>query len=184
MATVLNVKTSDSAGHSVTYNIDNPKSIPDPLTRASIVAAFQYGIDNNILISSYGNAISSIDQIAYTTSEKIIVQGEPVYISPDSITLRMNQSTMTGSKVSTDVTVTNATVQAADVIFNDPTTFNQYFSAGTTTTNSVQSNQSTVTITIAKIATFNTLASYPGVLRIIIAGKNYDIPLTFNNSNE
>lgn len=178
MATVLNVKTSDSEGHSVTYNIDNPQSIPNPLTRASIAAAFQYGIDNNILMSSYGLPIQNIDQIAYTTSEKVIVQGEPVYISPDNVTMTLTSLHQATTKTTT---VSNAQIQAATLIFNeDPP--GCYFEV--VINNNPTQNNGTVTTSLYVQSTSGLIAdkTYTGTLRIVIAGKNYPIQVSIINN--
>lgn len=160
---VLNVKTSDSSGASVTYNIDNPKNIPDPLSRASIVSAFQYGIDNSILISSKGYPITTIEQIAVTTSEKVIIDGDAVYVNPSSIETE-------SSTIQSETVTINTAIQAASYFRTSQTIG---FDSIVTSITQNTFNQAQVLIEFTQ----PTGNAEQGVLRIVINGRNINIPV-------
>lgn len=165
---ILTIKTSDSSGASVTYNIDNPKNIPDPLTRASIAGAFQYGIDNSILISSKGYPISSIDQISVTTSEKVIIDGETVYVNPSSIEIVSNQTQSETVTINTSIQAASYFRTSQSIGFDNIVT--------SITQNTI--NQSQVLIE------FTQPNDQPeeGYLRIVVNGRNINIPVTISES--
>jgi len=112
MATIvqtLDVSTVDEDGKITTFKLDNFK---ENITKNQVISAFQYGINNGLLMSNYGSAIKSVGTVMKSTSTKIELEGEPIYITPSSIEATLDSST--ASKV-VEVTVTSQ-IQAASVM--------------------------------------------------------------------
>ena len=166
----VDVKCIDSDGNQTTYKIDNPKN---NITRLEIVNAFNYGIQNGIIKSSYDNPIVSVGTTSLSTSTKTEIEGEPVYITPSSITL--SNVPANGSIESATVVVSNATVQAAaaqNLKINGNVVSNYY----ATTSINEQATQVTVSFTTETNTQGGKILT--AELLILINNKPYIVPVS------
>lgn len=172
MATVtqtLDVSTIDEDGKTTTFKLDNFK---ENLTKNQVVESFQYGINNGLLMSNYGTAIKSVGTVMKSTSTKIELEGEPIYITPNELTLTIPA----GSPHYTDTTITVANaagmVQAASVVdvqSSNPATYSAYIARLT-------ESAGVYSITF-RIGT-ETITTITGRINIIINGTNNYVPFT------
>lgn len=166
----VDVKCLDSDGNQITYKIDNPK---DNITRLEIVNAFNYGIQNNIIKSSYDNPIISVGTTILSTSTKTEIEGDPIYITPSSITL--SNVPAVGSVESATVVVDNANIQAAAVQnlkINGNVTSNYYATA------SVNEQATQVTVSFTTNANTQPNTTLTAELLILINNKPYIVPIS------
>lgn len=167
----VNVSTIDEDGKQTTFNLDNPK---DNLTKQQVVNAFQTGIDNGILISNYGSLIKSVGTVTLATSTKIELEGEPIYISPNSLEFNLTRL-VDGSSATSTVTVTNGTIQSAGI------TDMQVSSGGYLSNVKVVSSFTTNVVTVTVIEKGSSSGTtYTGKLIIVIQGNSYHVPITIN----
>ena len=100
MSTIKNVEIQliDNDARTTTIKLDNPKT---NITKPEIITVFSTAISNNWLLSNYGNPIQGIGQVQLTTSEKILLEGDPVYVTPSTLSF-----TLTNQKPADNKTVT------------------------------------------------------------------------------
>ena len=165
----VNISTIDEDGKQTTFNLDNPK---ENLTKNQVISAFQSGIDHGILISNYGSLIKSVGTVTLATSTKIELEGEPIYITPNSLEYTFNRI-VDGSSATKTVSVTNGTIQSAGV--TDLTVS----SGGYLSNITVVSNFTTSTVTVKVIEKGSSNGTtYTGKLIIVIQGTSYSVPIT------
>jgi len=173
MATVtqtLDVSTIDEDGKTTTFKLDNFK---ENITKNQVVEAFQYGINNGLLMSNYGTAIKSVGTVMKSTSTKVELEGEPIYITPNELTLTIPA----GNPHHTDTTITVANaagmVQAASVVdvqsSNTEATYYAYIASLT--------ESAGVYSIVFRIGT-EAITTITGRINIIINGTNNYVPFT------
>lgn len=174
---VINVSTVDEDGKQTTFNLDNPK---DDLTKAEVVSAFQVGIENSLLMSNQGTKIITVGTVAITTAEKIILEGEPVYITPNAINLATS-TWYNEAQLSATVTVQNANIQAAQIanvqLAKGETVFttNDYYQI-------INVNENVITVNFISRNEDTANSTGTANLVIIINGVTYNVPITFKQT--
>ena len=103
----VDIQLIDDDAKSTTVKLDNPK---DNITKNEIVQVFTTAINNNWLLSNYGSAIKGVGQVQLTTSEKVLLEGEAVYVTPASANI-----TLSNSPVTTTFTVSNGLIQMVEL---------------------------------------------------------------------
>lgn len=109
---VAQVTLKSENNRSKTVNIDRPK---DNLTLNQIKTAFQPAISGGWLLDNYGDRIVEVSEAKYNQVIKTSINGEPVIVSPASVTFDIGTDTTIGHYVETTVTATNATIFAAAI---------------------------------------------------------------------
>lgn len=174
---VINVSTIDEDGKQTTFNLDNPI---ENITKNQIVTAFNYGIQNGLIMSNNGTKVISVGTTTLTTSNKVIIEGEPVYITPNKISL-VTGTWYNEAKLTATVTVQNADIQAAQVT-------NIQLNKGETEITSdyfyqtLNVNNGNITINFISINEETANSSGSANLIIIINGTTYNVPITFSQN--
>lgn len=109
---VAQVTLKSENDRSKTVSIDRPK---DNLTLNQIKTAFQPAISGGWLLDNYGDRIVEVSEAKYNQVIKTTINGEPVVVSPASVSFDIGSNTTVGSYVETTVTATNATILTAAV---------------------------------------------------------------------
>lgn len=160
----IDITTIDIDGNQTTFKLDNPKN---NITKSEIINAFDYGIQNNLLMSNAGALIKSVGTTILTTSEKVEIEGDTVYVTPNELTTKKDWGV-------TETSILNVTVTGAQ-----PTL--AYFEENTNTnlTNvlfETNINQQQVSLTIFTKNNI-TIPDLVGHLYIYVAGSTIRIPL-------
>lgn len=109
---VAQVTLKSERDKSKTVSIDRPK---DNLTLNQIKTAFQPAISGGWLLDNYGDRIVEVSEAKYNQVIKTSINGEPVVVSPSSLSFDITASTAVGQYVESTVTATNATILAAAI---------------------------------------------------------------------
>ena len=172
MSIVKNVEIQliDDDAKSTTIKLDNPKT---NITKNEIITVFATAISNNWLLSNYGNPIKGIGQVQLTTSEKILLEGEPVYVTPASATLRPKSDT----PATQNFAVANGTIQMVELSLNADSSGNFMNASETHTANSI-----TVTITMDGTPMGTIINNY--TLKVLIGNTIVSIPIIATTASE
>ena len=133
----LDIQLIDEDAKTTTVKLDNPR---EDITKNQVISVFATAISNNWLLSNYGNPVKAIGQVQLSTSEKILLEGDPIYVTPERATLRPTPSTPSTQTFS----VANGTIQMVELSLESETQ-GQYISVSQTHT----SDSITVTATLA-----------------------------------
>lgn len=160
----VDIQLVDENNKGSTYKLDNPK---DGLTKSEVIQVFTSAINNNWLLSSTGGRVVSVGQVQLTTSEKVILQGETIYVSPVSAEL----TATSGTPATQTFSVTNGTVQMTELTLDAGSSGNFMNPSVTSTSNSV-----TVTVSLAGTPTGTVINNY--TLKILVDTVVFTIPIS------
>ena len=158
------IQLIDDDAKSTSVSLDNPKN---NLTKNEIVEVFSTAINNGWLLSNYGSAIKSVGQVQLTTSEKVILEGEAVYVTPASAEM----SPRAGTPANQVFTVTNGNIQMVELSLNSDSSGNFMVASETHTANSV-----TVTMALQGSPTGTIVNNY--TLKILVGTTVISIPIS------
>lgn len=171
----LDVSTIDDDGRQTTFKIDDPKS---NLTKNEVISAFNYAFSRNLLLSNYGAPIRSVGTTTISTSTKIELENETIYVTPS----RLDFDMATSQSSTMVVTVTAPQIQAASVLNLKQTSGVTSNLACYVTNISYESSSGNTLIRVFANAANNTSFSATAILNIIINGRTTQIPITISKS--
>lgn len=111
---VAQITLKSESDRSKTISIDNPK---DNLSLNQIKNAFQPAINGGWLIDNYGDTIVEVSEAKYNQVIKTQINGEPVVVAPNSLTVNIYSSTPIGGNALKTLTISGAS--ASGISFNN-----------------------------------------------------------------
>lgn len=155
---ILNAERAETT----TFKLDNPKQ---NLTREMVSAAMQPALTNGWLLTSKGSVAMYLGDVTYNTSTKIKLGGEDFYVTPDQLSINIDQS----KNFSGVINVSGATIQGYR--FENTTGFRDIICE-------LSNNNLTATVSGQTISTSGLPLTFNLIL--IIMGTEVTVPITVN----